>query len=377
MKMGKSIVELAQEIQRRAAGKKDYVADTAALSMDTVYATDTVTGEDATGVELVLRGSQENTAFDIKPLAHGQLADFTGIPKAYYDRMMADAPVLLAVSVNTWLNAKPGKRMVRTLDGSVRALLSDRYRPMENEDLASAVLPVLGDAKLDIISCEVTDRRLYIKACDRSLSRELARHGAALGDGGHTIVRVPSFPAITISNSEVGCGALSVLAGVYDSGCSNLATFGERSMRKYHTGARHELASDDTYAMLSDETRAKTDQALWLQVRDVVKAAFDRARFDALIDKIQATQSDKIGGAAAPAVVETVVKRFGFNSDEGKNILQHLIEGGELSRFGLANAITRASTDVADYDRATELERVGGQLIELPRTEWQALALAA
>ena len=56
------------------------------------------------------------------------------------------------------------------------------------------------------------------------------------------------------------------------------------------------------YAMLSDETRRKTDEALWSQVRDVVKGAFDRARFDSLVDKIEGSQADKIEGD----VVKTV-----------------------------------------------------------------------
>ena len=33
--------------------------------------------------------------------------------------------------------------MVRTLDGQVRAVLSDRYRRLDNYDLAENVLPIL------------------------------------------------------------------------------------------------------------------------------------------------------------------------------------------------------------------------------------------
>ncbi len=60
------------------------------------------------------------------------------------------------------------------------------------------------------------------------------------------------------------------------------------------------------------------------------------------------------------------------------NINKHLIEGGDLSRFGLANAVTRAAQDdEIDYDQASNMERMGGQLIELPQGEWRTLALAA
>lgn len=363
MKTGKTIVELAQEIARRASNKQDFVANTAKLETRVAL---------STGVDLAVG----DRMFAISNVAHDQIATHTEIPQKYYDKMLGEAPDLLATNINRWFTKYPAPRMVRTLDGSARAFLSDRYRPLENEDLAESVLPVIGDLNLEIMSCEVTDRRLYIKAVDKSVCRELAKTGARFGDGGHTIVRVTS-PAITISNSEVGMGALSVLGGVYDSFCSNLATFGERSMRKYHVGSKHELVDDQMYAMLSDETRQKTDVALWAQVRDVVKAAFDKARFDALVDKIEGSQADKLDkGADVVKVVNLASKRLGLNETEGKGVLAHLIEGGDLSRFGLYNAVTRLSQDVDSYDRASELERVGAAVIDLPKAEWRELANA-
>ena len=76
-------------------------------------------------------------------------------------------------------------------------------------------------------------------------------------------------------------------------------------------------------------------------------------------------------------VVSLAGRKLGLTEDEGRGVLRHLIEGGELSRFGLYNAITRQSQDVEDYDRATELERVGAAVVELPRGEWRVLAEAA
>ena len=58
-------------------------------------------------------------------------------------------------------------------------------------------------------------------------------------------------------------------------------------------------------------------------------------------------------------------------------MLRYLIEGGDLSQFGLHNAVTRMSQDVEDYDRASDLERVGGKIIELSATEWKTIAEAA
>jgi hypothetical protein len=357
MKTGKSLTELAQEIERQANAKRDFIANTGKIAM--------VGDHLELGKDLI----------PVSSLAHNQIAEHCDIPVKYYNRMRDEAPGLLANNVNQWFGKYPAARMVRTMDNKVRAFLSDKYRPLENYDLAQAVLPVLMENELEIMSSEITERRMYIKAVDRKVARELAKQGAKFGDGGHTIVRCLS-PAITISNSEVGGGAVSILAGTYDSFCSNLATFGERSMRRHHVGAKHELtAGEDVYALLSDDAKRKTDAAIWAQVRDVVKAAFDQAKFDSLVKKIEGTKADKIEDPVR--IVELSSKRFGFNEGEGKSILKHLIEGADLSRFGLHNAITRASQDFADYDRATEFERAGGQVIELAKADWAELAKAA
>jgi hypothetical protein len=76
-------------------------------------------------------------------------------------------------------------------------------------------------------------------------------------------------------------------------------------------------------------------------------------------------------------VVEVTATRFGLNETERKSVLDHLIRGGDLSQYGLHNAITRTAEDLDDYDRASDFERFGGQIIELPANEWRQIAEAA
>lgn len=365
MKSGLSLVQLAQEIERRSAAKKDIVANTQKITF-------AATGDEAAANYRLQAGDLD---FGVNDIAHSQVATHTEIPKAYYDKMRAAAPDLLATNVNRWFHKYPAARMIRTLDGNARAFLSDKYRPLENEDLAEAVIPPLMELGLDVMSAQITDRRLYIKCVHPRVTRELKAIGGNFGDGQHKIVRCLA-PALTISNSEVGDGALSILGGVYDGFCSNLASFGERSTRKYHVGGRHEIGGSETYSMLSDQTRRITDAALWAQVGDIVRGAFDEANFSSLCDKIAETAEHKIEGDVVK-VVELASKRFRLNETEGKSVLRHLIEGADLSRFGMYNAITRASQDLDDYDRATEFERMGAQVIELPAAEWKTLAKAA
>lgn len=367
MKYGRSAEDLVQEILRQSEKRHDLHAPTTALTM----VPESVHGE--RGAYLAVKGEE---TYAINNLAHDQIGQFCDIPAKFYDRLLKDHPGLLAENVNGLINVETKTRLLRTLDGNLSAFLSGGYRPLENVDLLATVLPTIKERGLELHSCEITDRRLYLKVVSPELSRELAKHGAALGDGGHTIVRV-AYAAGTISNSELGCGSLAVQTGYYDSGCSNLATFGERSVRKYHSGNRVELAADaEARVYITDETRAARDKATFLEVRDTVKAAFDPAEFGKLIEKVEATKEDKITGDPVK-VVNVTAKRLGLSDTDGKAVLRDLIAGGSLTRFGLSNAITRASQDIEDYEHASRFERCGGALIELPKAEWKTLAAAA
>lgn len=360
---GRSLQDLAAEIERRAEVKKDFIAPAGKVEV----VVEPVEGK-PTPLLALTNGSVQT--FDMLDLAHGQLAEYAGIPMAYYRRMLAEDPNLLASNINRWLKDKATaneRRMVRTLDGKVRAVLSDGYRPLENEDLAEAVLPVLLEQELIIVSCEITERRLYIKAIDKRIEKDVPT-GRKMGDGTHVFFDTCS-PAITISNSEVGHGALSIETGVYTRACTNLAMIGS-NMRKYHTGKRAEL-SDEVFALLTDDTKKATDKAVWMQTTDLVRAAFDQAKFDATLKKLGDAAKDVVPADQAVEVIERVGKKFNLLEGERKGVLAKLIESADLSRYGVHAAVTRFSQEnVVNYDRATELERIGGDIIELPRNDW-------
>jgi hypothetical protein len=361
MKTGKSISQLAAEIERQSNAKRDMIATTDVISMQ------------SNNGALALRvGSDE---FGITELAHDQIGNYTRIPGQYYDRMRKEMPRLLADNVNAWMhNGIPEKRLIRTMDTITRAWLSDAYRPLENIDLAEAVLPVFADLKLEVISCEITERRLYLKAVDQRINADIPG-GGRMGDGSHHIFDT-CVPAIVISNSEVGSGALSIETAIWTRACTNMAVFSQDSMKRRHVGARHELAAgENVAALLSDATRAATDKALWMQVRDVAKGAFNEMRFRDRIAKITETTTQKIAGDPVQSVNFTA-KRFGLTEGEQKSVLRHLIEGADLSRYGMFNAITRTAEDVESYDRASEIERMGGLIIDLPASEWKRISLA-
>lgn len=360
MKTGKTIQELATEIMRQAEHKHDYVADTKALEVV----------PESGDVQLRLGSTG---SFRINDVAHGQIAEHAKIPRQYYDRMRKEAPELLTNNVETWFKKYPAPRMVRTLDGHARAFLSNSYRPLDNFDFAQAILPVIQSRKLEVMSCELTEKRLYIKAVDTALFRDVPV-GHKMGDGTHTIFDTCA-PAIILSNSEVGFGRLVVETGVYTRACTNMALFSDGALKRTHLGARHKLVDsvENIDHLLSDRTRQKTDEALWLQVQDVLAAAFSTDKIGERLTRLAATAENKIEGKVTD-VLEVTAKKFGLNDGERESVLQHLVNGGSLTQYGLHAAITRTAQDADDYDRATELEYLGGRVVELSRNEWQQLA---
>lgn len=359
MKQGKTLVELAQELVRQQETKKDFLAPAKQLLMQ----------EDRT-IKLL---DTDLAPMPLNEIAHGQLAQYLDIPKAYYDKMREQGNGLFAKNVNHWLQKSEDKRTIRALDNTVRAFLSDRYKMLDYSDTFEAVYPVIKEMNLEILSCDVTERKLYIKAVDKNIMRDVPT-GKKLGDG-HTFFDT-CCPAVEVSTSEVGFGALKIQAGWLTSMCTNLAWFMDnRTMRKYHVGARHELA-DGHYELLSDSTKQATMEALWKQAADVMRSAFDVQRFDQHIDKLKGLTEQKIEGKI-DKVVEITAKRFDIRDSEKESILKHLIEGADLTRYGLLNAITRAAEDLESYDRATEFEKIGGQVIELSQADWKTIQTAA
>lgn len=370
MKTGKSIVDLATEIQRRAESKRDVVASTESVSM---VVSEEKTVQLAAGERIINALGDFPAVANINNIAHKQIAEFTGVPAQYYDRMRNEQPDLLVANVNRWFQVNPKPRLLRALDGNIRAVLSNSYRPLENEDLAEVVLPILlEDQDLEITSCDITETRLYIKAVSKRIKADVPK-GATYGQG-HVIYDTLS-PAVIITNSEVGFGNLAVDYGVYTHACTNLATFpGKDGMKRRHVGARNVLTEgQEIMHLLSDKTKRATDKAVWMQTGDVVRAALDEARFMATVERIKDTAERKIVGDV-PQVVEATAVKFGMTKTQGNSILRHLIEGGSLTQYGLFNAVTRAAQDQESYDDASDMERAGARIVDLTAGEWRDIS---
>jgi hypothetical protein len=353
MKQHLALADLAKEIVRQRDAKRDFIARQGAIEMETL--------DDE--VCLALGADAQRQHYTIRPHAHAQIASRLGVPKRYYDRMREEAPDLLTTNVNGWLERDADAcRMVRTLDGAVRAFLSDRYQRIENEDIAEVALPVLAEQPdMRVESCAVTERRLYIKALFPRIAGEVAK-----GD----VVQA----GVIISNSEVGAGAIEVAPLLFRLVCLNGLIVQDHRVRGFHIGPRI-IEGDDVRELLTDEARQADDRAILLKLRDVVRACADPAQFETRLERLRRAAQEPVTGDLAKAV-EVLALKSGLNEAERGSVLRHLIMGGDLTRWGLVNAVTRIANDALSYDRATELEALGGTLLDLPRQDWREIAEA-
>lgn len=351
MKAGLSIQDLAREIQRVEDSKKDFIAPTQQLWTE-------VTADKQ--IQLKVEG---NGAYNINEVAHNQLGDRLGIPRKYYQRMQATAPDLLTTNINAWFRKEPENRMIRTLDGNVRAVLSDRYRPLDNYIIAHAALPVLCETaqqgNLTIKSSQITDRRLYIQCTFPKIQGEV-KAGDVIQAG------------IAISNSEVGLGAFNVEMLIYRLVCSN-GMIREQSMKKYHVGKRIDTGEEITSDFYRLETRQADDKAFMMKIEDTIRHSFNPQAFQIELTRLQKASNNTIPVTAVDSTIQEVTKRYNMSDSDSNSILGYLIADGDLSQWGIANAVTRMAHDTEDYDKGFEYERVGGKIIDLSSSEWSVI----
>ncbi len=358
MKQGRSIVDLSQELERIQESARDFIVPVQDMSVTE---------------DLKIHVANTDT-FDPTTWAHSQMSSYTNIPKGYYDRIKDQNPSLLSMNINhgfqqainTTLAKRNGKhetRMIRTIDGNARAFLSDRYRRLDSYDLLETVFPILRDNRFKVISSELTEKRLYLKAVTDRIEGEVKK--------GHVVQY-----GLSISTSDVGCGSVKIEPLLYELICLN-GQIMEQAFRKFHIGKSQ--AGDSIEELLTDETKDVSDKAFWMQVRDIIQGTMTDEIFQQNLNKLRLASEQPIKNFDLPKVVELTMKEVGINGDKTKeNIVGYLANGADgrgLNKWALANAFTFAAQAVdVDYEDATDLERAGGKIIEMPRNKWEALA---
>jgi hypothetical protein len=334
--------------------------------------------------------------FAINRGAHEQFAERLGIPRAYYDRMLEHAPGLLAENVTHWLRFEPARRLLRLMKpitdddkarmarvshaatlqparATVRAVLSDRYRPLDHAALLNTLLPAAQEAGAWVKEYHLDEKRFTVRFV--TAARDVSQF---LRPGQHHAIREVVRMGATISNSETGHASLSVRPFVDILICDNGLIVNEAT-RVRHVGGRAEGDED----WMSVEARRLDDAATFLKVRDRL--------YEVLGEQTARKAAEAIAEAAGTpitlpadvplfAFVDGVAAKFDLSARELDILREEVVAEMALRRPDPSNALTRwtlsqAMTATARRVGSGEREAPGGfdRREELESAGWTVL----
>lgn len=372
--------DLATLLQEQHARKLDMVVPATCLSAENgvfrVAGAEPIIDED--GV------TQADGFYRPTEVCDGGVSNKLSIPLAYLRKMRAERADLYDANVNGWLNGPDGPDprsfMLRTFkgdgggEGIARAFLSDRFKIVDHLDVLMSTLDGIRDAgtPVEIVGCDLTERRMRVRVAAPAISvlapklLEGYRPSPYLRNGvtrdrlaglvQHEGIQQfdPNAPIIfagfEIGNSETGEGSSLFTPRIVVLRCLNGMTMTKDALRSVHLGSK----LDEGVIRWSDETRQKQLELVRSQARDAVKTFLDIDYVTSVIDRLEAKSDEPVRDAVK--TVEQVSKQLKFSDEQQAGILDHFIQGGQLTAGGVMQAVTSYAQVVEDADEAADLE---------------------
>lgn len=339
---------LGETLVQQLATKRDLMADTRRISLAEFN------DKPLTDMRLLVDLPDGAEEFGINRHAHQQIGEALDLPWKTYERLLGTHPDLLGGLVNGLFAREPKTRMLRTLDGKVRAFLSDRYRPRDNWDLLEqAVLPALNDFRGSIVrfkEATLTDSKMYLKIVLDEMQLQITPKVGDILRGG-----------VIVQNSEVGSGATRVAPFTDQLICTNGMVHTEYGQSSYHVGRRHTSGDGaEAWDLYSDETLKLDDSAFFAKVADTVRGVLSQEVFEKIVADMR--ELSEMTVSDVPAAVELIGERHGFTEVEQRMMLDRMFDAGDRSGWGIVNSITATARDLDDADRRVELETLAGSM---------------
>jgi hypothetical protein len=292
-----------------------------------------------------------------------------------------------------------GKMMLRLLrgdegeEGVLRAVLSGKYKIMDNLTILLAVMDGIKEAGVEAFPAnfDLSDRKLYGRFevpdlamlapkflegyrspfdgpagekragedrpgfrlrsesgfwdVERAL-RAAGAEGMGYPPGQEPIV----WAGFEVSNSPVGFGSRTLSPQIRVKVCKNGLTLLGEMDRRVHLGSDQ----DEGVVDWSADTQQKELRLITAQTKDLVKMWMSPEWFGAQVHEIE-----KLAGVPIPEPAETmklVAQSVKFTKSEQEGILAHFLRGGLYTAGGVGNAVSSYSQTLPDADRAAKLD---------------------
>jgi CBS domain-containing protein len=391
-----SLPDLVNLLRSEAANRLDVIAGSGALRC-----------QDAL---LVLEGTQPQLgpdgvtmtegAYVFNDVALGQVADKLNVPAPYLRRVHREVPELFDTTFNmlmartdrrflvraqrtpqpgTGLDALPGygfdqPRSTDVLpavsgrggDGTIRALLSDRYHRLDSLDVLLAALEGIRAAGVNarIDGADLSDTRMSVRVVAPSVAIQapilLRRYRSPFtGQAGAELPVV--WAGFVLTNSEVGCGAFSIRPRIKVLACGNGLVIPVEGMRRTHLGARHD--GDDGVVAWSESTTAKTLELITSKTADAVAAYLDVDYVTRMVRDLEAVAGVPV--TDPDTTLKIIGQRLRVPDAAMAAVLAHFVAGGDATAGGVMHALTSVAQTLPDPDAAHDLEAVAIQAMHL------------
>lgn len=240
--------------------------------------------------------------------------------------------------------------------GIARAFLSNAYRPIDHLDGLMAALDGVREAGVEtrVHSADLTDRRMVVRiVCPevQALAPTLlagyrSPYSGASGSDNPTV-----FAGLKFTNSETGHGAWQVVPELRVQVCDNGMTLTKHALREVHLGSR----LDAGVIRWSDDTVQAAVALVRKQTRDAVATFLDVDYMTRVITEVEGRAAEDLSGDRIEDNVRALTKPLGYTRAQQDGILASFIQGGQITRGGVYNAVT-AYAQTLDADTRFDVE---------------------
>lgn len=251
--------------------------------------------------------------------ARRQICEITDMPVRYFDKLQKDHKELLCNSVNTLLHYENKNYLVRTVlneyRNEIRAVLSDRYKIINNLDVLEAVNSVLKDVEYSA-DIDIDEDYLY---CAITFDSNVI-----------TIGELQGSPSLLVVNSEIGDGAFKIIPRVtIDENIS--FSINNVAIRKAHLG------NAKTKGVVSDELCEDLKNQITNSIDNYINS-------ELFIEDSQELESRLFRNIADIfKSFEKVIKDLSFNEDEKKLAVVNFLQTKKSTAFDIIKSVLKVS----------------------------------
>ena len=337
MKKGHNIKEVLERINEDKKHKTDYLVNLKSITIkeasDSVYPNIDVDH---------LTTSPHN----LSDHSLNQLCGRLEIGTHYINKCLPVSQNLVAHNLNFWINKSKDKElMIRTFENDskqCRAIMSNRYKRIDNDVVANHSLNKLMDMNADLKYSHYDRDTLNITAVLPKLEGEVEKDDIVQG-------------GITITNSEVGGGSLIIQPFIYRLVCTN-GMVAPRYLNRFY--AKH------VGKVIINPEKDEQWITIIKKMQEQIELVSNPELFQENLQKLKDATEKKV---TSHEIVQ-LTKRQGISDSERAQIferLKHYVgDTFTTSKYELANAITNIANDEEKSDqRSRQLQELGGLII--------------